>query len=55
MREGFGEGRRPLERRGPCRHSAIGMPQGVTFPEALLAQTAALCSKRCMHCPLGYV
>jgi len=42
-----GEGRfprrgRPLECPGLRDHSAIGMPRGVAFPEAFLAQTAAL-------------
>jgi len=53
--EGFGEGCGPLECPGPHDHSAIGMPRGVAFPKTFLTQTAAPGSKRCVHCPLGYV
>lgn len=55
-----GEGRfqrrvRPLECQGD--YSALGMLEcvGSCLPEAFLAQTATLWSKRCIHCPLGYV
>lgn len=32
-REGFGGGRRPLERRGLRDHSAVAMPRGLAFPK----------------------
>lgn len=61
MKEGFGEGRRALEcRGGPRDHWAVGMaapppPPELPSREAFLAQTAALGSKTCTHCPLGNV